>query len=42
MAEAARPFGRTGHPLFGALKGIIRTIGKTHLTEPADPDWGNR
>ena len=42
MAETARPFARTHHPLFGALKGIIRIIGKTDLTAPADPDWGNR
>ena len=42
MAETAQPFARTRHPLFGALKGIIRTIGKTDLTKPADPDWGDR
>jgi hypothetical protein len=29
------------HPLFGALKGLIRVMPGTDLTKPADPDWGN-
>lgn len=44
MAEAARPFvGNTGahHPLRGALKGLVRLMGQTDLTQPADPEWGN-
>jgi hypothetical protein len=28
------------HPLFGALKGLMRIAPRTDLTEPADPDWG--
>jgi hypothetical protein len=28
------------HPLFGALKGTVRIMPGTDLTEPADPDWG--
>jgi hypothetical protein len=30
------------HPAFGALKGMIRIVAGTDLTEPADPDWGKR
>jgi hypothetical protein len=29
------------HPLFGALKGLVRIPPGTDLTEPADPEWGN-
>ena len=28
------------HPLFGALKGLMRVVPGTGLTEPADPEWG--
>src|ERR1700682_510954 len=28
------------HPLFGALKGLVRVPPGVDLTEPADPDWG--
>jgi hypothetical protein len=28
------------HPLFGALKGLIRVAPGVDLTEPAEPDWG--
>jgi hypothetical protein len=28
------------HPLFGALRGLIRVSPGTDLTEPADPEWG--
>jgi hypothetical protein len=42
MSEPARPFVRGRHPLFGALKGILRVLGKTDLTKPADPDWGGK
>jgi len=27
------------HPLFGALKGLLRVMPGTDLTEPADPTW---
>jgi hypothetical protein len=30
------------HPLYGALKGHIRLVAGTDLTEPADPEWGDR
>jgi hypothetical protein len=41
LSEPARPFVRGRHPLWGTLKGIVRVLGKTDLTKPADPDWGN-
>ncbi len=28
------------HPMFGALKGLVRIAPGTDLTAPADPDWG--
>jgi len=28
------------HPLFGALKGLIRVVTGTDLTKPSDPEWG--
>jgi len=28
------------HPLFGALKGMVRVAPGVDLTEPADPEWG--
>jgi len=28
------------HPIFGALKGLIRVPPGVDLTDPADPDWG--
>ncbi|HKS17681.1 MAG TPA: hypothetical protein VJS63_00550 [Bradyrhizobium sp.] len=28
------------HPLFGALKGLVRIPPGIDLTEPADPEWG--
>jgi hypothetical protein len=33
---------RKRHPLIGALKGWIRVAPGTDLTEPADPEWGER
>lgn len=33
---AEKPF----HPLFGAMKGLIKVAPGVDLTEPADPDWG--
>lgn len=43
LAEASPPPPRQRggrHPLFGALKGLVRVPPGVHLTEPADPDWG--
>lgn len=34
--------GKRHHPLFGALKGLVRLMPGTDLTKPADPDWGSR
>jgi hypothetical protein len=33
---------RCRHPLYGALKGYIRIMPGVDLTEPADPEWGER
>jgi hypothetical protein len=30
------------HPAFGALKGLIHIAPGVDLTEPADPEWGDR
>ena len=30
------------HPAFGALKGMIHFVPGVDLTEPADPEWGER
>jgi hypothetical protein len=30
------------HPLFGALKGLLRVMPGTDLTAPADPAWGGK
>jgi hypothetical protein len=41
--EAQQPEGQFAsgrHPLFGALKGLVRVPAETDLTEPADPEWG--
>jgi len=37
---AAAPATLPPHPLFGALKGLLRVMPGTDLTEPADPNWG--
>ncbi len=53
MADSARPYlgsekkaadtpSRCRHPLYGALKGYIRIMPGVDLTEPADPEWGER
>jgi hypothetical protein len=53
MADAALPYSahptatpdtppRCRHPLYGAMKGYIRLAAGTDLTEPADPEWGER
>jgi hypothetical protein len=41
VAEKSPSYGVAGrHPLFGALKGLMRIADGTDLTRPADPDWG--
>ena len=35
-----KQFASGRHPLFGALKGLIRIPSGTDLTQPADPEWG--
>ena len=35
-----RPAISPRHPMFGAMKGLVRIAPGTDLTEPADPDWG--
>ncbi len=37
---AAKPGER--HPLFGALKGLVRIPPGVDITEPADPEWADR
>jgi|SRR5262245_47762959 len=39
-ATQSRPAISRRHPLFGALKGLVRVPPETDLTEPADPEWG--
>lgn len=34
--------GKRRHPLFGALRGLVRIMPGTDLTRPADPEWGKR
>jgi hypothetical protein len=49
MNEASRPYAAAAgdssgcrHPIYGALKGHIRIPAGLDLTEPADPEWGER
>ncbi len=37
-AAIEKPF----HPAYGALKGLVRVMPGTDLTEPADPEWADR
>ena len=30
------------HPAYGAMKGLIRIMPGTDLTQPADPEWADR
>lgn len=30
------------HPAYGAMKGLIRVMPGTDLTQPADPEWADR
>ncbi|MGC1466708.1 MAG: hypothetical protein WA792_13340, partial [Pseudolabrys sp.] len=35
-SDSSEPY----HPLFGALKGLLRIVSGADLTKPADVDWG--
>jgi hypothetical protein len=37
-AADEKPF----HPLYGYMQGLIRIMPGTDLTQPADPEWGDR
>jgi hypothetical protein len=37
-----RPATSKRHPLFGFMKGTVRVAPGVDLTEPADPEWGER
>jgi hypothetical protein len=39
-AEVKRAAVSKRHPMFGALKGLVRIAPGADLTEPAEPDWG--
>jgi hypothetical protein len=41
-AEVAQEGPARRHPLFGALKGLLRIMPGTDLTKPADPTWGEK
>jgi len=38
QAAGEKPF----HPAYGAMKGLIRIMPGTDLTQPADPEWADR
>jgi len=40
--QDTRPAKECRHPLYGALKGYITFVPGVDLTEPADPEWGER
>ncbi len=38
QSAGEKPF----HPAYGAMKGLIRIMPGTDLTQPADPEWADR
>ena len=38
QSASEKPF----HPAYGAMKGLIRIMPGTDLTQPADPQWADR
>jgi hypothetical protein len=42
-SAAALPHGeKPFHPLYGAMKGLVRVVPGTDLSQPADPEWAAR
>ena len=41
-SEDKRPAAPKRHPLLGWLKGTVQVAPGVDLTEPADPEWGER
>jgi hypothetical protein len=42
-ADKAQPAGeKPFHPAYGFMKGLIRVMPGTDLTQPADPEWADR
>lgn len=41
-AAAPSAYDKPFHPLYGKMKGLIRIMPGTDLTQPADPDWATR
>jgi hypothetical protein len=41
--EEAQPAGEMPfHPAYGFMKGLVRVMAGTDLTQPADPEWADR
>jgi hypothetical protein len=38
QSEGEKPF----HPLYGYMQGLVRVMPGTDLTQPVDPEWGDR
>jgi hypothetical protein len=42
-AEAVQPSGeKPFHPAYGFMRGLVRIVPGTDLTQPADPEWADR
>jgi hypothetical protein len=39
---AEAPMGQPFHPAYGFMKGLVRIMPGTDLTQPADPEWADR